>query len=646
MREALIVCGGLAAPTAGRERELVELDVSRDAPSGRRIDFDTTKLCAPLADDLPDVLADALELAAYVYCADRLVTRGGGKAGRLIGSEWQRHLTFRIPVRCYDLWQRPQVRSTLVDTLSFLSGDRFNFEFEPTTRPVSLDPHLGFGDRNAQTIRPDQVMLFSGGLDSLAGVARDVIGAGRRAILVTHQSANAIIDLQDRLAQQIEARTRPGSVFYLPFRLRRGKDQPREHSQRLRSFLFATLGMAYARMFFLNTVQFYENGITSFNLPVAEHVVGTRASRTTHPQVLNAYGKLFSLLLGTSVSFVNPFLWNTKTDVVRMIDGNGCRDLIRLTTSCAAVRGYSMTRQQCGVCSQCVERRMAMIAAGVEETEEPYGTDILLGPVKEATALTMIGGHLLRARRLSDMSQHAFLSNYGQAFRSFASIGASPAAAAEQTYRLHNRYGKEFVDAVHLKLSRYATIDGLRCIQGQSLLGMLQNRSHDARPYADPIESEAPAAVQAAAIREVVPRTIVLAIDCHKKQITFADGLVLGGNTYRIIEALHAHSKAMIDTGVEPLSCPHLQTRTLTQHLKMEETALRQNIKRLRNRLEKHYAAFTGYPLDREDVVQGREWQGYRLNPHVVVVEPERLVARPKTSRKSAFGVTPPGMQA
>jgi 7-cyano-7-deazaguanine synthase in queuosine biosynthesis len=580
MREALIVCGGL--PAEASASDVIELDVSRDAPAYRRIDFDTAKLCAPLVDDLPAVLADALELAAYIYCADRLVTRGGAKAGRGVGDAWARHLVFRIPVRCHDLWQRPEVLSRLVDTLSFLSGDKFTFEFVSTIRPVSLEPHLGFGDRSAQTLRPDTVMLFSGGLDSLAGVAADIIGRGRRAILVTHQSANAIIDLQDRLAEQIGAKTKDRSIFYLPVRLRRGQDQPREHSQRLRSFLFATLALAYARMFGINTVHFYENGITSFNLPVAEHVIGTRASRTTHPQVLAAYGSLFSLLLDESVSFVNPFLWKTKADVVRMIDANGCHDLIRLTTSCAAVRGYSMTRHQCGVCSQCVERRIAMIAAGIEETEEPYGQDMFVGPIEDTSALTMIGGHLLRARRFANMSQPAFLSSYGQAFHAFGSIGTSPTAAAEQTYRLHNRYGEEFVDAVHLALARYATIEGMRRIQGQSLLGMLQTRTPDDRACVDPIESEAPAAVQAAAIPELVPRTIVLAVDCHKKQIAFADGPILKRNSYRIIEALHAHSKAMAETGVKPLDCPHLATRTLLQHLNMKEEALRQNVRRLR----------------------------------------------------------------
>jgi hypothetical protein len=644
MHEALIVCGGLEPPRSQGD-DLIELDVSRDAPAARRIDFDTTKLCAPLVDDLPDVLADALELAAYVFCADRLVKRGGSKAGRGIGSEWQRHLRFRIPVRCSAVWQRADVHSTLVATLSFLSGDRFSFEFHASRRPVSLEPHLGFSDSNAQTIRPDLLLLFSGGLDSLAGVARDVIGAGRKAILVTHHSANAIIDLQHRLANEIEARTPPGTVFYLPVRLRRGQDQPCEHSQRLRSFLFATLGMAYARMFGLDTVTFYENGITSFNLPIAEHVLGTRASRTTHPKVLASYGRLFSLLLGEPVSVVNPFLWQTKTDIVRTVASHGCADLIGLTTSCASVRDYSMTRRQCGVCSQCVERRMAMLAAGIDE-KEAYATDMLLGPVTAPTALTMIGGHLLRARRLSTMSRHAFLSNHGQAFRALGEIGPSVAEAAERTFLLHQRYGTEFVAAVEQALGQHATIDGMRAIHSSSLLDMLLKRPAQERPFLDPTEQAASASDQAASAPPVRAGTIVLAIDHSRKRVIFSDGPILTSNHYRIVSALNEHRQAQIDNGMQLPNCSYLATRRLMESVVMEEDTLRTNVSRLRSKLNREFEAHTGYRLDQQDVIQSSEWQGYRLNPYVMVVAPQNLVQRPQTSRKSRATVTPPAVTA
>src|SRR6266576_6029894 len=97
-----------------------------------------------------------------------------------------------------------------------------------------------------------------------------------------------------------------------------------EYSQRTRSFLFVSLGMAIARAFGRDTIQFFENGITSFNLPIAEHVIGTRASRTTHPKTVAAFARLFSLLLQRRVNIENQFLWRTKSEVVEILRTNGC----------------------------------------------------------------------------------------------------------------------------------------------------------------------------------------------------------------------------------------------------------------------------------------------------------------------------------
>jgi 7-cyano-7-deazaguanine synthase in queuosine biosynthesis/DNA-binding winged helix-turn-helix (wHTH) protein len=629
MPETLVLCGGETVPSK-RHGRVIELDVDPDAPLSRRIDFDTERISAALLDDLPDVVADAVELAAYVYCADRLERRKQSKNGAGIGSEWQRQFRFRVPVRRLDLWQQRKVQFALVDVLSFLSGDRFSFEFVETRKPMSLEPHLGFGDSNAQIIRPDKVMLFSGGLDSLAGAAREVIAGGERAILVAHQSANQIMPLQDSLAERINVKA-PGRTFYAPVRVRRGSEQPREYSQRLRSFLFATLGLAYARMFRLRSVHFFENGITSFNLPIAEHVIGTRASRTTHPRVLSSYAKLFSLLLGEEIAFENTFLWQTKTDVVRTIAQHGCSGLIDLTTSCANIRQYSMTGLQCGTCSQCVERRVAMIAAGLDGSERPYAKDMFLGPIEDGRDLTMIEGHMLRANKLKSMSQHAFLANHGEAFRAFASMAGTPAEAAERTYLLHQRYGREFVDVVESHLATHTRIEKLRQISPQSLFGMLLPRMEPSSPFIDATEQEAPASIQT-----LKARTIVMAVDREREQIVFSDGPVLTGNAYRLLERLVDH-KAKSDKFISP--------KMLAHQLDITEENLRQVINRLRERLQAEFSKATGFATHEQDVIETQSWRGYRLNPFVIVVPPEQLSRLMPMSRNSGEAVTTPADQ-
>ena len=64
---------------------------------------------------------------------------------------------------------------------------------------------------------------------------------------------------------------------------------PIEKTQRTRSFLFASLAFVLARMFGKERFTFFENGVISFNLPIAGDVLGARATRTTHPRVIRGF---------------------------------------------------------------------------------------------------------------------------------------------------------------------------------------------------------------------------------------------------------------------------------------------------------------------------------------------------------------------
>jgi len=91
--------------------------------------------------------------------------------------------------------------------------------------------------------------------------------------------------------------------------------------------------------------------------------VGARASRTTHPQALNGFAKLFGLLLQEEFRLENPFIWNTKAEVVNLIGAAGCGDLIKHTVSCIHTLDRTKLHTHCGLCSQCVGRRLATLAS-------------------------------------------------------------------------------------------------------------------------------------------------------------------------------------------------------------------------------------------------------------------------------------------
>ena len=121
----------------------------------------------------------------------------------------------------------------------------------------------------------------------------------------------------------------------------------------------------------LRSLRFYENGILSINLPVCNQVIGARATRTTHPKVISGFQSLLSLIAGETFTVETPFVWDTKGDVVKRILQIGCGPLIVPSRSCAHTCESTNEHTHCGVCSQCIDRRVAVIAAKAEEFDPP-----------------------------------------------------------------------------------------------------------------------------------------------------------------------------------------------------------------------------------------------------------------------------------
>jgi hypothetical protein len=138
-----------------------------------------------LGANIPDELLDLLNIAAYVYAADSAIGRGG-KTDRGLGARWRRRFRFAIPVRRPELWASPAVAHALADSLSFLSEDDFAFDLERLDSSYPAATYLDL-PRPADFV-PDEVILFSGGLDSLSGAIEALAAGGRQVALVSHRA--------------------------------------------------------------------------------------------------------------------------------------------------------------------------------------------------------------------------------------------------------------------------------------------------------------------------------------------------------------------------------------------------------------------------------------------------------------------------
>lgn len=301
----------------------------------------TEKIAAALVSPINPLMDDLLNVVAAVFAADSSVRRGGATRPGM-GSNWRRQFDFEIPVRHPEIWSRPDITDALTAAVTFLTDDDVSFRFVLSPEADARQGYLNF-DSSAGQFVADEVILFSGGLDSFAGALEALSTRDSRVALVTHRSAPKIIPRQERLAKYLSDRF-PGRVLHIRVSATRVGAEASESTQRSRSLLFASLGQVVARMLGAKQVSFYENGVVSQNLPISPQVIGTMATRTTHPLALHLLEKLMDLIAGSSVPIRNPFQWITKTEVVQCIARHGGAKMIKTAVSCtsAAIKTHSI----------------------------------------------------------------------------------------------------------------------------------------------------------------------------------------------------------------------------------------------------------------------------------------------------------------
>jgi hypothetical protein len=239
----------------------------------------------------------------------------------------------------------------------------------------------------------------------------------------------------------------------------------REYTQRSRSFLFASLGAVVARLFDLWRIRFYENGVVSINLPISAQVVGGRATRTTHPKVLNGFAEIFTALFEKPFEVENPFRWKTKAEVVEEIRAAGCGELVRHAVSCTHVWDMTTLHTHCGTCSQCIDRRFATLAAGCTDKEDPpemYGVDLVTGERPPGQSRTMLESYVSTAKRVRTMTDTEFFATFGEASRVLRHVrGLSADSAGDALLDMYRRHaeavGKVVTDGIAMRATDIAS---------------------------------------------------------------------------------------------------------------------------------------------------------------------------------------------
>ena len=461
--DQLILCGGVKLTSRAKRWTSLKPRRLRIGKGKQHVHLDIESIPRALVANLPDVAVDMVEMAAYVYAADQLCRRGGEREFEY-GQKWRRHFRFEVPVRDLDRWTDPTTRNALTDTLGFLSDDDYEFHFVEHKSPPPLTKYIPFAGPTNENGAVDEVILFSGGLDSFGGAVREILQGQRRVALVSHVSTEKIGKPQRELAADIMQAATPGTPepLHIQVSLNKDKAMGRDSTQRTRSFVYAIFAGVVARGLGRDRVRVYENGVVSFNLPTSLQVIGGRASRTTHPRTLTSLGTFLSAAFGSEMRIENPFLWKTKAEMLQEIKAAGHAEMCRHTISCAHTIARTTQHSHCGRCSQCIDRRLVALAAGYDDTQDPavmYESqmDSPLTDPRDVTTIERYIGAALRIRQMPD--EKAFLAEFGEVSRALRHLGVDAETGLKQTFALHKRHSEQVYSA--LKSLLEANLDAI-----------------------------------------------------------------------------------------------------------------------------------------------------------------------------------------
>lgn len=347
--------------------ETGHLDVS--GAMSQRLRITAQAMLHNLLPSISDRSTDLICIAAGAYAVDRISKRCRTKANEA-GLR-----TFLICFHVADpvYWGQPEVVDRIAELLNFLTGDLWLVSFARHDQPISPPNRQAVLDLN-DTWRPSHVALYSGGLDSAAGLACQLLRGQHDFLLLTagHQSS-----IRRRALDQVKALAHilpsAGSIGHASFVVNlEGASRLREQetTQRARGFLFYASAAVLAAACSIHQIDVYENGHGAVNLPLSAGALSNGFStRGAHPAFLKMISALASDALSTALTFELPFQWMTKAAMVAELASTPkLASWVHRSRSCVHTTWREIGITHCGECPACIERHQAFLGAGVVDS--------------------------------------------------------------------------------------------------------------------------------------------------------------------------------------------------------------------------------------------------------------------------------------
>lgn len=447
MNKAIVFCNCDEEKVSTKDKELdSDISLLNIITTGikKNLKIQIDNITHNILSNLDPKAKDLLEIASYIYYADSSISRGSDKD--IFLKKWQRDITFKIPVSDPIFWNNDKIKNLLIDTLECLTDDKFKFDFlPPTPKPTQLI--INFPKKVLLFHKPDCICLFSGGLDSLVGSLYLLKEKGLHPLLVSHRSLPRMDALQKKLVNNMRKKNVGWDFPQISIWINRMGKRAIELTQRSRSFLYLSIASIIAFQINLKKVFICENGIVSINLPISAQYLGSLMTRSTHPKILNLYSELVKEIFSKPFKILNPFIFNTKAQVINKLKKWDQCELIQNTISCSYTQGKTKLQPQCGVCSQCVDRRFSILKndLGKYDKVEYYEKDIFIDALEGGKETSCPEGYIRTAFEILKMNEGQFYTKYPELFEVIESLNSSGERCAKLIYDLYQNHSKEII---------------------------------------------------------------------------------------------------------------------------------------------------------------------------------------------------------
>jgi hypothetical protein len=350
-------------PLRPRARRLPAAVAAPPAKDSTRIDASHLERYCFTSHD--EVLEDLTSVLSAVRTADRSLVRHHTKG-------WARDLAISAPVSDLKLWRSPAVTAALADTLGFLTADRWSFAF------TYRKPRKGEPRQDHLLQLPEQArvfMPFSNGLDSFA------IAKGLRAESASLELVLVNVRAKDKPTRWSNLGKKKTLDFHTVEVAAYANEPHRaELTFRSRPFLYDLLAGYGAAIAQPARVVIPENGQGSLGGSLVP--LGAEAPhRSCHPGFTSRLANLIHLLTKSEITFDHPALFLTKGQVLAGLAKRDTNVTQWLAThrSCSYDARHSSSGKKvmhCGICGNCILRRVSLQWAGVTDSTEYRAKDL------------------------------------------------------------------------------------------------------------------------------------------------------------------------------------------------------------------------------------------------------------------------------